>query len=130
MQRPDKEGERVRVEGLDPLVLNQVQSQTSTQQVQTTKGIRVNTERKEQQGQEELGRYSYDRVAKSVEQVNKALEAFNIQLRFELNVENDELYVYVIDSEGKVIRRIPPESILEIASRMQQMVGLILDALI
>lgn len=120
----------MRVEGVDPLILNQVQSQTSTQHVQTTKGIRVNTERKENQGQQEAGRYSYDKVARSVEQVNKAVEAFNIQLRFELNVENEELYVYVIDSEGKVIRRIPPESILEVASRMQEMVGLILDALI
>ncbi|MCG0278385.1 MAG: flagellar protein FlaG [Thermanaeromonas sp.] len=120
----------MRIEGVDPLVLNQVQSQTSNRQVQTAKGIRINTEPRDQQEREEVEKYPYERVARAVEQVNKTVEAFNIKLRFELNEEDGELYVYVIDEEGKVIRRIPPENILEVASRMQEMVGLIIDALI
>jgi len=120
----------VRVEGVDPIIIGQVQGQTSNRQVQTAKGIRVNTERKEQEGQGNLGSYPYERVAQAVDQVNKAVDAFNIKLRFELNEEDGELYVYVLDEEGKVIRRIPPQNILEVASRMQQMVGLIIDALI
>ncbi|WP_406678096.1 flagellar protein FlaG [Moorella sp. ACPs] len=118
----------MRIEGVDPLVLNQVQNQTAGFQVQESKGIKINTERKQQEGRQQPGE---KQLEKSVEQLNKAAEAFNIELRFKVDRENNELYVYVIDvNEGKIIRRIPPENVMEVASRMQQMVGLILDTLI
>ncbi|OIQ60538.1 flagellar protein FlaG [Neomoorella thermoacetica] len=119
----------MRVEGVDPLVLNQVQNQTAGFQVQESKGIKINTERKQQQ--EERQQPGEKQLEKSVEQLNKAADAFNIELRFKVDRENNELYVYVVDvNEGKIIRRIPPENVMEVASRMQQMVGLILDTLI
>ncbi|MBE3580495.1 MAG: flagellar protein FlaG [Thermoanaerobacteraceae bacterium] len=120
----------MRVEGVDQVIIGQVQGQTSNRQVQTAKGIRVSTERKEQEERGNLESYPYERVAQAVDQVNKTVDAFNIKLRFELNEEDGELYVYVIDGDGKVIRRIPPQNILEVAFRMQQVVGLIIDALI
>lgn len=119
----------MRVEGVDPLILNQVQGQTINQQVPKTEHIKVSTEGKGQQ--QERGQYTEGDLQQSAEQLNKAAEAFNVELRFKVDREDNHLYVYVVDvAKGEVIRRIPPENIIEAARRAQKMVGLILDALI
>lgn len=120
----------MRVEGVDPLVLNQVQSQTQKPVVQDAKRINVDNEQEKQRHEGQPG-YSQGNLEQAVEKLNAATELFNIKLRFMLDHEKDEIYVLVIDaSEGKVIRRIPPENILKVASQMQYMVGLLLDELI
>ncbi|NLW07503.1 MAG: flagellar protein FlaG [Clostridia bacterium] len=117
----------MQIDGVDPLVINEVLSQTARSQVQSSKGIKITGERNERGEQQQ----SQEHLERSVEQLNHTAEAFNIELRFKLGEENNEIYVYVVNTtEGKIIRRIPPETLLEAASRMQQMVGLILDALI
>ncbi|WP_338827788.1 flagellar protein FlaG [Neomoorella thermoacetica] len=117
----------MRVEGVDPLILNQIQNQTVNTQVQQTRGIKVTTDRKQQEGQQHQQRDLHQ----AVEQLNKAADTFNVEIRFKVDNENNELYVYVIDtSKGEIIRRIPPENVLDVASRMERMVGLILDTLI
>jgi flagellar protein FlaG len=120
----------VRVEGVDPLVLNQVQSQTQKPIVQDTKKINVDSEQEKRQ-QEGKDGYSQGDLEQAVEKLNAATDLFNIKLRFKLDHEKGEIYVLVIDaSEGKVIRRIPPENVLKVTSQMQYMVGLLLDELI
>jgi len=120
----------VRVEGVDPLVLNQVQSQTQKPIVQDTKKINVDSEQEKRQQEGKAG-YSQGDLEQAVEKLNAATDLFNIKLRFKLDHEKGEIYVLVIDaSEGKVIRRIPPENVLKVTSQMQYMVGLLLDELI
>lgn len=120
----------VRVEGVDPLVLNQVQSQTQKPAVQDAKKINVNNEQDKRHQESEAG-YSRDELQQAVEKLNAATDLFNIKLRFKLDHEKGELYVLVIDArEGKIIRRIPPENVLKVTSEMQYMVGLLLDELI
>ncbi|WP_025774193.1 flagellar protein FlaG [Neomoorella thermoacetica] len=120
----------MRVEGVDPLVLNQVQSQTQKPAVQNTKKIDVNTEQEKRRQEGQAG-YSQGDLKQSVEKLNATTELFNIKLRFKVDREKGEVYVLVIDaSKGKIIRRIPPEKVLKVASQMQYMVGLLLDELI
>lgn len=119
----------MRVEGVDPLILNQVQSQTQKPVVQDAKRINITAEEdRQEQGQ---SGYSPENLERSVEKLNAATELFNIKLRFKLDHEKGEIYVLVIDAaEGKVIRRVPPESVLKIANQIQYLVGLLLDELI
>lgn len=117
----------MKIEGVDALVINKVLSQTAKSQVQDSKGIKITIDRRQQEGQQQ----TRQQLEQSVEQLNRTTDAFNIELRFKVDQENDEIYIYLIDTaDGKVVRRIPPETLMEAASRMQQMVGLILDALI
>ncbi len=117
----------MKVEGVDPLVVNKVLGQVAGSQVQDSKGAKITIDKRKQQGEQQ----TRQDLEQSTEQLNRTVEAFNIKLRFKVDQENEEMYIYLIDTvEGKVIRRIPPETLLEAASRMQHMVGLILDALI
>ncbi|MEW8959870.1 MAG: flagellar protein FlaG [Moorella sp. (in: firmicutes)] len=120
----------MRVEGVDTVVLNQVQNQTQKPAVQDAKKINVDSEQ-EKRRQEGEGGYSRGELQQAVEKLNAATDLFNIKLRFKLDHEKGELYVLVIDArEGKIIRRIPPENVLKVTSEMQYMVGLLLDELI
>ncbi|GEA16637.1 MAG: flagellar protein FlaG [Moorella sp. (in: firmicutes)] len=120
----------MRIEGVDPLILNQVQSQTQKPAVQDAKKINVDSEQEKRRQEGQAG-YSQGNLEQAVEKLNAATELFNIKLRFKLDHEKGEIYVLVIDAkEGKIIRRIPPENVLKVASQMQQLVGLLLDELI
>lgn len=120
----------LRIEGVDPLILNQVQSQTQKPAVQDAKKINVDSEQEKRRQEGQAG-YSQGNLEQAVEKLNAATELFNIKLRFKLDHEKGEIYVLVIDAkEGKIIRRIPPENVLKVASQMQQLVGLLLDELI
>ncbi|MDN5346736.1 MAG: flagellar protein FlaG [Clostridia bacterium] len=119
----------MRIEGVDPVVLNQVQAQTRQPAVQEMKKISITAE-EERQGQEQKGT-PQDNLERSVRQLNLATELFDIKLRFKIDDESGELYVLVIDvSEGKVIRRIPPEKVINVAGQMKYMVGILLDEFI
>lgn len=52
----------------------------------------------------------------------------NFQLSFSIHKETKELVVKVIDPQtNKVLRQIPPEEILNLAIKLQEMAGLLLD---
>lgn len=52
----------------------------------------------------------------------------NFQLSFTFHKETEQLVVEVIDPvDGKVIRQIPPEEVLELAVKLQEMIGLFFD---
>jgi uncharacterized FlaG/YvyC family protein len=52
----------------------------------------------------------------------------NLDLRFSVHKASGQIMVTVIDeSTGKVVREIPQSEILELASKMDEMVGLLFD---
>ncbi len=69
---------------------------------------------------------------KKLEKMAKAMENFimSIQrdLRIKVHRETGRLMVQVISAEdGKVIREIPPEELLNLAAKMEEMVGILFD---
>lgn len=59
---------------------------------------------------------------------NKVLAEINIKLDFSYDKELNRMVVKVINKEnGKVVRQIPPEEMLKIAKRMEEMVGVLMD---
>lgn len=52
----------------------------------------------------------------------------SFQLSFSFHKETEQLVVQVIDPEtSAVIRQIPPQELLELAVKLQEMIGLLLD---
>lgn len=52
----------------------------------------------------------------------------NFQLNFSFHKETERLVVQVIDpATSKVIRQIPPEELLDLAVKLQEMIGFLID---
>jgi len=62
------------------------------------------------------------------EVMNRVSELFNHSLHFKLFEETDRLYVQIIDRETQeVIKQIPPQEMLELSAKIQEMVGIMFD---
>ncbi|MGB9885474.1 MAG: flagellar protein FlaG [Moorellales bacterium] len=120
----------MKVEGVDQVVLERIRARAEQVEVTQTRDLRIRSE--EQQEQERRhAQEPQEQLRQAVRQLNEASDLFNIRLRFKLDQETGEIYVLVIDREkGEIIRRIPPEKVLEMAYRMQHMIGLLLDELV
>ncbi|MFS8524390.1 MAG: flagellar protein FlaG, partial [Limnochordales bacterium] len=67
-------------------------------------------------------------VQEMVDGLNQALQAANKRLQFLVHETTGRIYVKVIDRETEeVIREIPPEKILDLVGRIQELVGLLVD---
>jgi len=74
--------------------------------------------------------YSEDKahISEAIEKLKHTGEIFNRRLDFRIHEETHRVVVKVIDTEtDKVIKEIPPEQILELAARIQEMIGLLVD---
>jgi flagellar protein FlaG len=73
-----------------------------------------------------------ERKERQIEQLqdatNELLSRMNIKLDFKVHKETDQMVVKVRNKESnEVIRQIPPEEMLELAKRMEEMSGMLLD---
>lgn len=70
-------------------------------------------------------------LAKAVDTANKTLEAYSTELRFVIHRESGEIMVKVIDTrDNKVIREIPPETVLNFVAYVKKLLGIIIDRFI
>jgi flagellar protein FlaG len=63
----------------------------------------------------------------AVERLNKAAKALTSELRFSVHQETHRIMVRIVDSDGTVIREIPPERVLDAYARMLDTLGLLVD---
>lgn len=61
------------------------------------------------------------------EAVNQALHNMKYSLQFVVNGKGRDLTVRVLDSEGQVVREIPPEEIRKMQERLLEMMGVLFD---
>lgn len=67
-------------------------------------------------------------INEAMEKLKHTGEIFNRRLDFRIHEETHRVVVKVIDTEtDKVIKEIPPEQILQLAARIQEMIGLLVD---
>ncbi|PZM90497.1 MAG: flagellar biosynthesis protein FlaG, partial [Actinobacteria bacterium] len=67
-------------------------------------------------------------IKRITEMLNEAAQYTHKWLRFRLHEDTDRLIVQVLDAETlEVIREIPPEELLDLASRIHEMIGLFID---
>ncbi|MCL5982024.1 MAG: flagellar protein FlaG [Firmicutes bacterium] len=120
----------MKVQGVDPTILNRIQGETSKQAVQEAKQARISGERQRQKetGQEAGDKPDRERLAAAVQRLNKAAEELNIPLHFQLAQEEEQPVVLVIDREKRqVLRAVSPARVLEILTQWQYMLGLLVD---
>ncbi|WP_457561028.1 flagellar protein FlaG [Caminibacter sp.] len=67
-------------------------------------------------------------LQKVAEELNRAMNPLNIDLKFEFNNKVDELVVKVIDKKtDNVIREFPPKEALKLMEKMRELVGMLFD---
>ena len=64
----------------------------------------------------------------AIEQANKLMELFNRDLRFEMHRESGVVKISIVSrNDGKVIKQIPPDSVLDMISKVKDMLGSLMD---
>ena len=64
----------------------------------------------------------------AIVKLRKAGDLFNRRLDFQVDKDTQRIVVKVIDTEtDKVIKEIPPEQLVQLAAKIQEMVGLLVD---
>lgn len=78
--------------------------------------------------QEKKQKPGTEMIEGALDKINNTVRIFNRSIHFSKHEESGRLWVRVIDTETKkVVREIPPEEILEIVARLEEMVGLLVD---
>jgi uncharacterized FlaG/YvyC family protein len=67
-------------------------------------------------------------VNEAIEKLRSAGDIFNKRLDFRVDEKTHRVVVKVIDTKtDKVIKEIPPEQLLHLAAKIQEMIGLLVD---
>ena len=124
----------MRVDGVDPLVMNRIHEQAQQRQVEETRSPATDT--RVRQRDQALGREHHteetksfpERLQEEIERLNDTAGIFNISLRFRIHEESERMMVQVYDREREeVIREIPPEQVLNLVAQIQNLIGIMLD---
>lgn len=69
-----------------------------------------------------------EKTQQAVDKLNKTMETYNTELRFQLHEKSGEYMVKLINTkDDSVVREIPPENILDMVAYFKEMVGLMVD---
>ncbi len=69
-----------------------------------------------------------DNVQHMAELLNGILESLSRKIRLRIDEQHDMVVAQIVDREkNEVIKQIPPQELLDIMSRLQELVGLLLD---
>ncbi len=124
----------MKVDGVEPAVLQRIQEQARQKRVEHSSGAPEGPavkRRRQTLGQQvyQPEDYSYlERLQEEVDRLNDTAKIYNIGLRFSIHQETERLVVQVYDrTDNEVIREIPPEKVLNLVAQIQQMIGLLLD---
>ena len=80
------------------------------------------------EAEQKVAEKSREQLEEIRQTVNDALKDMNIGLDFEEDDETEELIVKVMNRDSEeMIRQIPPEAMLQVAKRMDEMAGLFVD---
>jgi len=72
--------------------------------------------------------YSREELEKTVHTLNRWMQSNSTHLKFRLHDKLNEYYVEIVDDQtNEVIREIPSRKIMDVAAKMQEMIGLLVD---
>lgn len=78
--------------------------------------------------QEGMARDNRDRIERIARAMDDYLKSTQKELEIQVHEETGKIMVKIISKEdGKVVREVPPEEMLNLAARMEQMVGVLID---
>ena len=110
----------------------QEQPQTPRQEQANQKRIRegesADTAGREQGEERHLAQMDREELESIRETLNEGLEQINVGLQFTENQDVEEMVVKVVNKDtGDVIRQIPPEAMLKMAKKMEELSGVLVD---
>lgn len=69
-----------------------------------------------------------EKLIPALEKLNKTAPIFDFRFHFLVHEETKRIMVQIIDQEtGEVLNEIPPEKVLDLVARIQELVGLLVD---
>ena len=75
--------------------------------------------------------YTVNQLKQSVDALNKTMETYKTDLKFELHEKSGEYMIKVLkESDGSVIREIPPKKVLDMVAYFKELLGIIVDKMI
>ena len=109
-------------QGLQPVIFKYPSEISASPQVkqQDTEKTKAEPEKKKATSEQD--------TKTAIEQGNKLMELFHRDLRFEMHKEANVVKISIVDREsGKVIKQIPPESVLNMIARIRDVLGSLMD---
>ncbi len=104
--------------------LKEVQQNILRESSKNLRKFREEVKREVQRTQE----INNEEIQKIIEEIKRKLDYLNKYLKIEIDKELDMPVVKIIERDtNKVIRQIPPEYILELMKRIDQMLGVLLN---
>ena len=70
---------------------------------------------------------SRENVEEAVEDINDFFQTMQNSVQFSLDEQGERMVVQIKDSDGKVLKQIPSEQALELARRLDEVKGLLLE---
>lgn len=116
-----------RVEGIDQgqdaQRINLTRREPRTERTENVRG-KVKSLKENQLSAEELR----DELEDKINDMNDIMETLDEKLSFELHDQTDRIMTRIIDIKTQeVIKEMPPEEMLDLAAKIHEMVGLIID---
>lgn len=69
-----------------------------------------------------------EKLEDKVDQLNKTVEVFDKRIHFQIHEATNRIMVQIIETTSEeVIKEIPPEKILDLVARIEEMIGLLVD---
>lgn len=124
----------MKIDGIDPLLLNKVKDSPDLKAVQKTEGSSTYTRVTREKSSDGSKNSSLkdevyeERLEKALEKLNYNAEREGQSLRFKAQKKSELWYVEVIDVEkNTVIGEIPTDRALAVANRIQSLFGIFMD---
>ncbi len=78
--------------------------------------------------QTNLLKISLEESKKLAEEIERYLSEINISLNFDIDEDTSDIVVKIINKEtGKLIRQIPPEELLRLRKKLEELVGVLFN---
>jgi flagellar protein FlaG len=130
----------MKVDGIDPMVLNRVKDQATRSPVQEAERADTQRARTEMLREQQLKARQQAATAVATDEsmlqelegavlkLNDTAEAMQLSLRFHMHSDSDRWMVQVVDvRQDEIIREIPPEKVLNVVAQIQDLLGILLD---
>jgi uncharacterized FlaG/YvyC family protein len=124
----------MKIDGIDPLLLNRIKEQTDRMEVQRSEGVATDTRVSRESGhsRERIVRIpernNHQRLEQVLKRLNEEAEKEDTPLRFSLRRDADFWHIEIRDKvSNEIVREIPTKQALSVLERIQSLFGVMLD---
>lgn len=122
----------MKIDGLDPLLLNRIKEQTDRMEIQKSESIGsdnvVRRESGSQRGKAAVPLHNEQQLSEVLKRLNDEAERDNSPLRFSVRRDAKLWHVEVTDTlRDEIVRDIPTDQALTVLNRIQSLFGVLLD---